>query len=72
MIVNTTTALQWAFDKDGKLIEIFVDRTQSLAPTRARKIDPGLCLEADRGVSPRNSGIGKGSMVSVCLQQEVP
>jgi hypothetical protein len=26
MIVETTTSVQWAFDKNGKLIEVFVDK----------------------------------------------
>jgi hypothetical protein len=30
MIAETTTAVQWAFDKDGKLIEVFVDKDTEL------------------------------------------
>ena len=30
MIAETTTAVQWAFDKDGRLIEVFVDKDTEL------------------------------------------
>ena len=30
MIAETTTAVQWAFSKEGKLIEVFVDKDSEL------------------------------------------
>lgn len=30
VVERTTTAVQWAFDKDGKLIEVFVDKDSEL------------------------------------------
>jgi hypothetical protein len=30
LIAKTTTTVQWAFDKDGKLIEVFVDKDSEL------------------------------------------
>ena len=30
MIAKTTTAVQWAFNKEGKLIEVFVDKDSEI------------------------------------------
>jgi hypothetical protein len=35
LIVETTTAVQWAFDKDGKLIEVFVDKDTELGDRKS-------------------------------------
>ncbi|MHA3771435.1 hypothetical protein ACXR0O_07855 [Verrucomicrobiota bacterium sgz303538] len=34
LVAETTTAVQWAFDRDGKLIEVFVDKDTELGDTK--------------------------------------
>jgi hypothetical protein len=34
LIAKTTTAVQWAFDQQGKLIEVFVDKDSELGDNK--------------------------------------